>query len=291
MGAAGTLRVADHRCSRRRQTWAGISLALICLFCAPAVMAADTATPNGAELTRIKTAGVLVDGVEAASPPYEFNDNGEINGFDIELAKLFAQSIGVNLSVIDTNWAGVIPSLYADKFDLIWSAMPETAARKRAVLFSSIYAVDQPVLIARAGDAREKVATDLKGLVLGSQLNSSVEEQAHKLSDDNKLGLDIRLYDHMDAAYLDLNNHNVDVVMTSRSSFSQLEKKRPGLYRIVLVLPPDLFMAVAARKQDGNLISAVNKFLSQVQASGQLTAIYTKWFGVAPLPLPLPAGD
>lgn len=252
-------------------------------------MAADTATPNGAELTRIKTAGVLVDGVEAASPPYEFNDNGEINGFDIELAKLFAQSIGVNLSVIDTNWAGVIPSLYADKFDLIWSAMPETAARKRAVLFSSIYAVDQPVLIARARDAREKVATDLKGLVLGSQLNSSVEEQAHKLSDDNKLGLDIRLYDHMDAAYLDLNNHNVDVVMTSRSSFSQLEKKRPGLYRIVLVLPPDLFMAVAARKQDGNLISAVNKFLSQIQASGQLTAIYTKWFGVAPLPLP--AGD
>ena len=90
----------------------------------------------------------------------------------------------------------------------------------------------------------------------------------------------------MDAAYLDLNNHNVDVVMTSRSGFSQLEKKRPGLYRVVLVLPPDLFMAVAARKQDGDLVAAVNKFLSEIQASGQLTTVFTKWFGVAPLPLP-----
>ena len=269
-----------------QRLWIGTGLALSWLFCASTVMAADVSATNGAALARIKAAGVLVDGVEAASPPYEFNDNGEINGFDIELARLFAQSIGVKLSVIDTNWAGVIPSLYADKFDLIWSAMPETVARKRAVLFSSIYAVDQPVLIARVGDTRQKVVADLKGMVLGSQLNSSVEEQAHKLSDDNKLDLDIRLYDHMDAAYLDLNNHNVDLVMTSRSSFSQLEKKRPGLYRIVLVLPPDLFMAVAARKQDGDLIAAVNKFLSQIQASGRLAALFTKWFGIAPLPLP-----
>lgn len=278
--------VRDCRSTAPTQPWLCVGLVLSWILCAPAVQAADPAPPDGAALARIKAAGMLVDGVEAASPPYEFNDNGEINGFDIELARLFAQSLHVKLSVIDTNWAGVIPSLYANKFDLIWSSMPETVARKRAVLFSSIYAVDQPVLIARAGDPRAKVAADLKGMILGSQLNSSVEEQAQKLSDDNKLSLDIRLYDHIDAAYLDLNNHNVDVVMTSRSGFSQLDKKRPGLYRIVLVLPPDLFMAVAARKQDADLIAAVNRFLAQLQASGMLTTLFTKWFGVAPLPLP-----
>ncbi len=249
----------------------------------PGVVAAQT--PPSA-LSRIRAAGVLADGVEAASPPYEFDDHGKINGFDIELAQLFAGSIGVKLSVIDTAWAGVIASLYADKFDLIWSAMPITPTRKKAVLFSRVYAVDQPVLIARANDSREIKAADLKGMVLGSQLNSSVEEQAKKMSDDNGLGLDIRLYDHMDAAYLDLANHNVDVVMTSRSSFSQLIRQRPGLYRIVLSLPPDLFMAVAARKGEPELIDAVNHFLSGLQSSGQLAALYLKWFGAASLPVP-----
>ncbi len=259
-------------------------LAAAWLLASPGLVFGQTAPPSG--LSRIRAEGVLTDGVEAASPPYEFDDHGEINGFDIELAQLFAKSIGVKLSVIDTAWAGVIPSLYADKFDLIWSAMPITPARKRAVLFSRVYAVDQPVLIARANDRRETTAADLKGMVLGSQLNSSVEEQAKKLSDDGNLGLDIRLYDHMDAAYLDLNNHNVDVVMTSRSSFSQLIRQRPGLYRIVLSLPPDLFMAVAARKDEPDLIDAVNRFLSGLQSSGQLAALYMKWFGVASLPVP-----
>ena len=243
-------------------------------------------TVAAASLPRIKAAGLLTDGVEAATPPYEFDDNGEINGFDIELAHMFADSISVKLSVIDTNWAGVIPSLYAEKFDLIWSAMPITEARKRAVLFSRVYAVDQPVLIARSNDKRETEAADLKNMVLGSQLNSSVEEQAKKLSDDNKLNLDIRLYDHMDAAYLDLNNHNVDVVMTARSAFSQLIRQRPGLYRIVFALPPNLFMAVAARKDEGDLIDAVNHFLDGMQSSGKLEALYMKWFGIASLPVP-----
>jgi polar amino acid transport system substrate-binding protein len=237
------------------------------------------ATPSSGMLGEIKTRGKLVNGVEAATPPYEFIQNGEIVGFDIDLARAFAQSIGVELEVVDTQWSGVIPSLYSQKFDMIWSAMPITPDREKAVTFSPPYTTDQPVFLIRPDDDSIKSTDDFKGKRLGSQLNSSVAEQSQKLSDEKNLGMDIKLYDAIAAAYLDLSNGNLDIVTTSRDSFTELEKTSPGKFKVVFELPPNLFMAVATRKQDADLSKAIADFIGKAKTDGRLDALSEKWFG------------
>jgi polar amino acid transport system substrate-binding protein len=236
-------------------------------------------TPSTGLIADIKKRGKLVNGVEAATPPYEFLENGKIVGFDIDLARKFAESLGVELEVIDTQWSSVIPSLYSKKFDMIWSAMPITEARKKAVTFSPPYSADWPVFLIRADDATIKSVDDFKGKKLGSQLNSSVAEQSKKLSDEKGFGLDIKLYDAIAAAYLDLSNRNLDIVTTSGDAFAEFEKKTPGKFKVIYELPPNLFMAVASRKQDVDFSNAVAAFIEKIKANGELDALSEKWFG------------
>lgn len=239
----------------------------------------DYATPKGGAIAEIKARGKLLNGVEAATPPYEFIKDGQIVGFDIDLSRMFAKDLGVELEAIDTQWSGVIPSLYSKKFDLIWSAMPITPDREKAVTFSPTYTTDRPVFLIRADDASIKSVDDFKGKRLGSQLNSSVAEQSQKLSDDKKLGMDIKLYDGISAAYLDLANGNLDIVTTSGDAWTELEKTTPGKFKMIYELPPNLFMAVATRKQDKDLSDAVTAFIEKVKANGELDKLSEKWFG------------
>ena len=267
-----------------------VVLAGIVAFASLPAFAEEAPTLNGAALpgyeapatgalAEIKARGKLIGGVEAAVPPMEFIDKGEIVGFDIDLSKMFAKSIGVEFEPIDTQWSGVIPSLYAQKFDMIWSAMPITDERLKAVTFSKVYAVDQPVFIVRGDDDKIKGVDDFKDKVLGTQLNSSIEEQTTKLSKDKNLNMDIKLYDHIDAAYLDLSNKNLDLVTTSKNAFAELDKKLPGKYKIIYDLPPNLMMAVATRKQDKDLSAAIDAFIEQIKASGELATLQEKWIG------------
>jgi polar amino acid transport system substrate-binding protein len=53
----------------------------------------------------------------------------------------------------------------------------------------------------------------------------------------------------------------------------------PGKYKIVYQLPPNLLMAVGMRKQDPDLLAAVDEFLTKIRASGELVALQKKWFG------------
>lgn len=235
--------------------------------------------PETGALAAIKARGKLVGGVEAAVPPMEFIENGEIVGFDIDLSRMFAKSIGVEFEPIDTQWSGVIPSLYAQKFDMIWSAMPITEERLKAVTFSKVYSVDQPVFIVLSDNDTIKGVEDFKDKVIGTQLNSSIGEQTAKLSKDMNLNMEIKLYDHTDEAFLDLSNKNLDIVTTSKVHFAELEQKLPGKYKIVFDLPPNLFMAVATRKQDKDLSDAINAFIEQIKASGELAALQEKWIG------------
>src|SRR3989442_14682018 len=81
------------------------------------------APPSGGLVADIKKRGVIVNGMEAQNPPFEYIEGGKIVGYDADLMQKLGEKLGVTVENMDTAWAGVIPSLYARKFDLIWSAM------------------------------------------------------------------------------------------------------------------------------------------------------------------------
>ena len=95
-------------------------------------------------LADAKKRGTLIVGMEAAYVPYEFFKDGKIIGYDPDIIDLVAPKLGVKPQLVDTAWNGIIPALYARKFDCIISAMTITKERAEKVLFSMPYADASP---------------------------------------------------------------------------------------------------------------------------------------------------
>jgi polar amino acid transport system substrate-binding protein len=235
--------------------------------------------PSEGLVAEIKARGKLINGVEAQNPPFEYIEDGEIVGYDVDLSRRFAEHLGVELELIDTAWSGVIPSLYTKKFDMIWSAMTITEPRKEAVNFSQPYASDQVEFIVRAGDTRIDSIEDLNGMVLGTQLNSAAEFQAKQLIEEHNLDVELKAFDHFDGAYLDLKNENLDIVTSTQLNNRVLFEKNPGVYQVALKLPIYNLVGVATRKDDEDLAAEIDAFIDQMQESGELAALQEKWFG------------
>ena len=103
-------------------------------------------------LAEVKKRGTLIVGMEAAYVPYEFFKDGKIIGYDPDIIDSWAPKLGVKAQMIDTAWNGIIPALYAKKFDVIISAMTITKERAEKVLFSMPYADASNVILLRANE-------------------------------------------------------------------------------------------------------------------------------------------
>ncbi len=85
--------------------------------------------------------GALRVGIEAKYPPFEsLNADGAFEGFDIDLARELGTSLGRTVEFQDMDWDSLIPSLQADRIDVICSGMSWTEERTRLVDFTKPYA-------------------------------------------------------------------------------------------------------------------------------------------------------
>jgi polar amino acid transport system substrate-binding protein len=133
-------------------------------------------------IEQIKKAGVLHVGCEAAYVPFTYRDSsGKIVGFDVEVVGRYLAAIGVKPEFIDTQWSGVIPALYAGRFEMV-PTMSYTKERLERVLFSIPYADASQALLIRAVD-KDKIKTiaDMSGRILGIKLGSPGETLKLKL--------------------------------------------------------------------------------------------------------------
>lgn len=238
------------------------------------------AAPDKGLLADIKARGVIFNGVNAANPPFESVDaNGEIVGYDIDLTEQFATYLGVHLSTVDTAWSGVIPSLYSRKFDMIWSAMSITTARKEAVNFSSPYAADQAIWITTASNTSVNTFEDLNGKKLCTQLNSAFESQAKEIIAAKGLQIELKSFDDFPTAYLALENGQCDAATSSTLNNLPLNASKPGVFRNAIVLDTANYVGIATRKPDTDLAGEIQKFLDEIKGNGKLKELQMKWFG------------
>src|SRR5258706_7508683 len=120
------------------------------LLCSSAI-AADQALWEKSTLNQVLRRGELRVGTEAGYMPFEMRDKqGNIIGFDIDLAKKMASVLKVKVTFVNTQWDGIIPALLTDKFDILMGGMTITAERNVQVNFSKPYVViGQPGLLAK----------------------------------------------------------------------------------------------------------------------------------------------
>jgi polar amino acid transport system substrate-binding protein len=236
-------------------------------------------------LDDVKKRGTLVVGMEAAYVPYEFFKDGKIIGYDPDIIDHIVGKLGVKAQLVDTAWNGIIPALYAKKFDVIVSAMTITKERAQKVLFSMPYADASNVILLRANEDRIKSADDLSGKIVGVQIGSAaagiIKVFEAKLKAQGKPGYaDVKQYEHYPEAYQDLINKRIDAVVNSKSTMMVVMHDAPGQFKMLGGISDiTAYFGMAFRNDDTAFQAFVNTQLADMKTSGELAKLQEKWFG------------
>lgn len=236
-------------------------------------------------LDDIKSRGELVVGMEVAYKPFEFFQDGQVVGFDVDVAKHVADALGVKLKTVDAAWAGILPALLEKKFDVVLSGMTITGDRMKKVSFSQPVAVGSVVFLVRKNDDKITKAEDVSGKIVATQLGSIGDRVAKqfqaKLTAAGKPGYSsFKLYDAFPEAYLELGTGRVDAVAGALPVLQSVVAERPGRYKIVSGIQDiEAYLGMAVRKEDESLLKFVNEQIQVLKRSGKLAQLQLKWFG------------
>ncbi len=229
-------------------------------------------------LQKVKDAGKIVLGLDDTFAPMGFRDeNGEVVGFDIDLAKEVASRLGVELEIKPIEWSSSILSLNKGDVDMLWNGVTINDARKQQINFSKPYLNNRLVIVKAIDDNTINSKDDLKGKVLGVQVGSN--DEALTSDPASKEAKEIRRYDVNVNAFLDLQAKRIDVVIIDEvaAQYYISEKKAPFVVVDNSPLTEELY-GIGFRKSDGKLLAEVDKILDDMRADGKAAEISQKWF-------------
>ena len=238
------------------------------------------------------SAETLRVGTECTYHPFNFRDeNGKLQGYDIDVAKAVAERIGADVEFVCQKWDGMIPALLANKFDLIVASMSITEKRKKKIDFSVPYRISVGRFIGKKDSGLELF--DDKGNVKTAGFDGVKVGVPRASTYDNWIQAKVPQakvlrYDGTEQMYLDLENGRVDVIMTNpmKGYLSFLSKPDgKGFAFVSPALSEEEFFGVgvgiALRKGNDELLSRLNDALKQLIEDGSLESYSLKYFPFA----------
>ena len=250
------------------------------LFCLCALLVSGTGSV-AAETLRV--------GIECTYAPFNYKTaDGELAGYDVDVARGVGELIGAELDYVCQEWDGMIPALLANKFDLIVASMSITDQRLEQIDFSAPYRVSIGRLVGPVGKDWElfdadgrPIAANFKGLRVGVERASTCANWFAEILP----GVAVVFYDGNDPLYLDLKNGRVDMIMTNpmKAYLSFLTGEGEGKYEFVSpAIAEDRFfgpgVGIALRKDQPELKACLDDAVKTLVRSGSLETYALKVF-------------
>jgi polar amino acid transport system substrate-binding protein len=233
---------------------------------------------EAAGIERVKKAGVLRVGSDITYPPFEFMEGGNPAGFDVEVAQEIAKALGVKLEYVNTAWDGIFAALKAGKFDMLLSGITITEERMKSfdLVFSEPYFESGQGVAVRVGDRRIRRQADLAGKVVGVQINTTGQYAVEKV----KGVKEIKKYEQLPEAYLDLKARRVDAVVADYPVIVA-NAKEDGKFTPVrgLQIGEPEKLGIPVRREEADLLAVVNKVVRDLKQSSKYARMKQKWFG------------
>ena len=234
---------------------------------------------SGNAVDALKARGVFVLGLDDSFPPLGFrDDDNEIVGYDIDLAKEVAKRLGVQFKAQPIDWDAKEMELETGKIDCIWNGFTITEDRKNALSMTFPYLDNEQVLVVRQNDGI-KTLGDMKGKTVGFQSGSSAQEAIDDNPDFKKILGDTVAFKENITALNDLKVGGVDgVVMDSVvANYSIAQTGEP--FAIVKQALANEEYGIGFRKKEPELRDEVERILKEMAGDGTVAKISAKWFG------------
>lgn len=218
-------------------------------------------------------AGKLTYGTAATFAPFEYQQDGKLTGFDIELGELISQRLGLQAAPFNVEFRGLIPALQGKRIDLINSAMYINDERSAQVDFVPYLRIGSEVVVAKGNpkgiSGREDVCGQRIAVTLGGIEESRARDDVTRCQGEDRTPPTIVTFPTAQASAMALRVGRADVLYTSTPGAAVLMREVPDTYETSgPTFEADTRLGLAVRKGDTELAAALEEALGQIVASG-----------------------
>ncbi len=242
---------------------------------------------NESALARVKRDGVVRVGLLFNAPPFgELNIQGEVSGYDADLARSMAEAWGVTFEAVQVNRQNAQQILNSGQVDMLVAAQVHRRDLDTAVEFSLTYFPGAQSMLVRGDDGAARLS-DMANRRIGYVLGSTSSEAIFLWQQRAGIGITVESFLTLDQAVAALGRNDIDGVVESRIQLQRLVQQQTGTIKILEEnVGPEPF-AIVVRRQDVNWRNLINKTLQFLARSGRMAEIQRTYFPNVPYPLDL----
>ncbi len=245
----------------------------------------------GEVLSRVMEAKLLKVATDANWAPQSFmNENNEMDGFDVDVAKEIGKRLGVPVEFVTPGWDIITAGNWQGRWDMHVGSMTPTAERAKIFAFPAVYYYT-PAAVAVHSDSKAAQLSDLDGKIVGATTSSTFEAYANQDLTLDAAGApaftyqfkpgEVKSYANSSTAFDDLrlgDGVRLDAVVSSLPSI--LDAAKAG-YPIRQLGEPVFYepLAVAIEHGDQELNDKIAEAVAAMKADGTLSTLSLKWYG------------
>ncbi|MBS9479091.1 transporter substrate-binding domain-containing protein [Ancylobacter radicis] len=253
---------------------------------AGALVAAATQAPLSASadaLATIETNKVIRIAVPQDFPPFgSVGSDMQPKGYDVDMAKLIAEKLGVKLELVPVTSANRIPYLQTNKVDLVISSLGKNPEREKVIDFSTAYAPFFNGVFGPA-DVTVKDAAGLAGKTVGVTRGAVEDLELTKIAPAD---VTIKRYEDNNGTISAFLSGQVDLVATGNVVAAAILERNPPKRPEIKFLIKNSPCFIGLNKNEPALLAKVDAIIAAAKKDGALDAIAQKWLG-AKLPADL----
>jgi polar amino acid transport system substrate-binding protein len=256
----------------------------------------EPAAPAGGDLLdEVMESGVLLVSSDPNYAPQSFlNDAGELDGFDVDVAKVVAERLGVDIEFVTPEWDMVVGGNWSARWDVSIGSMTPTEPRSEVLWFTDPYYYVPASFAVHQDNTDITSVDDLAGKTLGLGTATTYEDYLNgtlammgggEIAYDPPSGIDIKPYQTDGDAIQDLalgDGVRLDAVMSAQPTIqtaidSGVDLKyigTPAFYE------PLIFALDKSRGPSDRMLAKLNEILAEIHGDGTLTDLSLEWYGI-----------
>ena len=224
----------------------------------------------------------LRTGVDPNFPPHAFPKlSGGYQGFNVDLGEEIARRLGRPLEIEGAQYSALIPALNAKKFDFLMAPTTVSPERAKTVLLTEGYMNNDFTLIVKKSNTDLKTLKDFRSKTIAVNKGSGPEEWARK--HQAEYGYEIAVYGTNADAVQAVISGRADGNLAGLTPSAWAVKSNASI-KTTSVIETGSAWSIPFRIDDKAGRDQVSMVLKCMKKDGSLAKLYTKWFGVAPLP-------
>lgn len=241
--------------------------------------AAGSADASGSDTMQLVTDGTLTIGTSAEYEPFEYMEDGEYKGFDLELAQAIADDLGLELKIENVDFDTIVPGVASGtKYDMGIAAITATPEREKEVSFTDSYYMDDQAIVTMADNTEitgdnYADALNAEGVKIAVQSGSTAEAFAK----ENFPNAELVPFKNATDCFAAVQSSQANALVTNRSVAAQLVATSFSNEQVIKQISTGEEYAIAVNKDNTALLDALNDSIAKLTEDGTVDELMTKY--------------